>query len=176
MTDQTLDQVIVRSLQEGVLTIECNGVISGANPAALRILGSTYEEVEGHTADCLGLDTVANSAFLEVFHSLVTDGVITPHMEVELTPHDGRKIQLSISSAALDIAECVPGMESYVVLFRDITAFKNLEIAKRKAADHLSHELKTPLAILKASLERLLELTESNPKASKLIKRAERNL
>ncbi len=176
MTDQTLDQVIVRSLQEGVLTIECNGVISGANPAALRILGSTYEEVVGHTADCLGLDTVANSGFLEVFHSLVTDGVITPHMEVELTPHDGRKIQLSISSAALDIAECVPGMESYVVLFRDITAFKNLEIAKRKAADHLSHELKTPLAILKASLERLLELTESNPKASKLIKRAERNL
>ena len=176
MTDQTLDQIIVRSLQEGVLTIECKGVISGANPAALRILGLTHEEIVGHTIGCVGLDTVTNMAFLEVFHSLITDGIVTPHREVELTLHDGRKIQLSISSAALDIVECVPGMENYVVLFRDITAFKNLEIAKRKAADHLSHELKTPLAILKASLERFFELSESNPQASKLIKRAERNL
>lgn len=176
MKDQTLDQVIVRSLQEGVLTIECNGVISGANPAALRILNLTCEEIVGHTIGRVGLDTVPNREFLEVFQSLVTNGIVTPHRELEFTAHDGRKIQLSISSAALDVTECVPGMESYVVLFRDITAFKNLETAKRKAADHLSHELKTPLAIVKASLERLLEFSESNPKASNLIKRTERNL
>ncbi|MGC8602642.1 MAG: sensor histidine kinase, partial [Desulfomonilaceae bacterium] len=40
----------------------------------------------------------------------------------------------------------------------------------------LSHELKTPLSILKATIKSLWELCESNSKAYKLIERAERNL
>ena len=176
MTDQSLEQIIIRSLQEGVITIECNGVVSGVNPAAVRILGLNNKTIVGGQVDGVAPKTVGNKPFLDIFHSLVTEGAVTPHKEVELTRHDGRKIQVSASSAALDITECVPGMESYVVLFRDITAFKNLEIAKRKAADHLSHELKTPLSILKASLDNLLPLYKLNSKEYRLVERAERNL
>ena len=40
---------------------------------------------------------------------------------------------------------------------RDITAFKSIERARRRAVHHLSHELKTPLAIMKASVKNLAD-------------------
>ncbi len=176
MADETLEQIIIRSLQEGVVTIECNGLISTINPSAVRILDRNQELIVGKNFDSLAPDVVTNNAFFEVFSALMNRGEITLHREVDLVRHDGRKIQLSISSAALDISECIQGMENYVILFRDITAFKNLETAKRKAMDHLSHELKTPLSILKASIESLSKLCESNSRVHSLLNRVDRNL
>jgi len=40
---------------------------------------------------------------------------------------------------------------------RDITAFKSIEQARRLAVHHLSHELKTPLSIIKASVRNLAD-------------------
>lgn len=51
---------------------------------------------------------------------------------------------------------------------RDITAFKSMERARRLAVHHLSHELKTPLAIIKGSVKDL-EL-EDVPAAAKALK------
>jgi PAS domain S-box-containing protein len=38
---------------------------------------------------------------------------------------------------------------------RDVTAFKSMERARKRAVHHLSHELKTPLAVMKGSLKNL---------------------
>lgn len=176
MNDETLEQIIIRSLQEGVITIECNGVVSGINPAALRILGLNRDALLGFSVEDTLPKRNANSAFLDIFRNLIDKDEVTFLKEVELIRSDGQKIGLSVSSAVLDVTECAPGMESYVVVFRDITAFKNLERAKRKAADHLSHELKTPLSILKACLQSLSEIYGIDPKAHRILERGERNL
>lgn len=176
LTDETLEQIIIRSLQEGVITIECNGLISGANPAALRMLGVASESVLGFSFDTTVPSSPINKPFLDIFQDLVSDGAITPFREIDLVRFDGARIQLSVSSAALDITECIPGTESYVVVFRDITAIKGLEMAKRKAADHLAHELKTPLSIIKACFQGLTPICGADHKAKLMIDRGERNL
>ena len=176
MTDETLEQIIIRSLQEGVITIECNGLISGANPAALRILGVASESVPGFSFDTTVPPSTINRPFLDIFQDLVSDGSITPFREIDLVRFDGARIEVSVSSAALDITECIPGTESYVVVFRDITAIKGLEMAKRKAADHLAHELKTPLSIIKACFQGLTPICGADHKAKLMIDRGERNL
>jgi two-component system phosphate regulon sensor histidine kinase PhoR len=67
-------------------------------------------------------------------------------------------------------------VESVVVVFRDISAFKSIERARRKAVDHLSHELKTPLSIVKASVGLLVNNHPSREKSLKIFERIERNL
>ena len=85
----------------------------------------------------------------------VYHGLPTTHDEVPFKRSDGQIIDLSVATSFLEIDECRPGFETVVAVFRDITAFKNLERIRRRAVDHLSHELKTPLSIIAASVEML---------------------
>ena len=85
-------------------------------------------------------------------------------------------MDLSVSSAFLEIDACEPALQSVVVVFRDITAFKSLERVKRRAVNHLSHELKTPLAIVEASIGSLIGKDLPPDQSLKRLRRAQRNL
>ncbi len=176
MNIETLETIIIRSMQEGIVIIECNGVVSALNPAACRILGLHPASIKGLPVQKLCDHDDNNGDFVSIFNDLINDGKVTAHRDIQFIRHDGQLIELYVSSAALDIQECVQGMESYVVVFRDITAFKNLEKAKLKAVDHLSHELKTPLSILRACFTALMDLCVMDQKAMKIVARGERNV
>jgi PAS domain S-box-containing protein len=176
MNIETLETIIIRSMQEGVVIIECSGVVSALNPSACRILGLHPALIKGSPFQKLCHNSDNNAEFIEIFDDLINNGKVTPHREIQFIRQDGQAIELFVSSAALDIQECVEGMESYVVVFRDITAFKNLEKAKLKAVNHISHELKTPLSILRACFTALLDLCSVNQKAIKIVDRGYRNV
>jgi PAS domain S-box-containing protein len=59
---------------------------------------------------------------------------------------------------------------------RDITAFKAIERARRLAVHHLSHELKTPLAIIKGSVKDLADEQTSVKLKERKIERIKRSL
>jgi len=59
---------------------------------------------------------------------------------------------------------------------RDITAFKSLERARRLAVHHLSHELKTPLTIIKASVKDLESETLAPEMRARKMERIQRGL
>ena len=59
---------------------------------------------------------------------------------------------------------------------RDITAFKSIERARRLAVHHLSHELKTPLAIIKASVKDLADEETSARIKTRKIERIRRSV
>ncbi len=59
---------------------------------------------------------------------------------------------------------------------RDITAFKSMERARRLAVHHLSHELKTPLAIIKGSVKDLERDDVPAPAKASKVERIRRSL
>ncbi len=175
MTDE-IEKIILRSMNEGVLTLECTGDIYTVNPAALRILGYREEELKGKKFADVFLKDSANDQFTDLFVNAVYHGLPTTLDEVPFKRSDGQTIDLSVATSFLDVDECRPGFETVVAVFRDITAFKNLERIRRRAVDHLAHELKTPLSIIAATVELLKNREKSETSRQKNFARIERNL
>jgi len=170
-----IEKIILRSLKEGVITVECSGKIHTVNPAALQILGLAEENVKG--LDCRNVfHDAQNAAFNDLLVKLVRRGSETLHEETRYTRPDGQVVDLAVAASLLAVDECIPGLESMVVVFRDITPFKSLERVRRLAVDHLAHELKTPLAVIRASLEILSKHNSLDGKSTKDVQRMMRNL
>ena len=170
----TIERTILNSMSEGVITVECDGTINTVNPSALRILGLEESELVGQPLDKV-FDS-ANNPLREVFDRVVQNGVHALHEEITYNRSDGQQIDLAVATSLLDFDACTPGLQSVVIVFRDVTAFKSIERARRKAADHLSHELRTPLSIIKASVVMLQRLSQPSAKFNKVADRIHRNL
>jgi len=59
---------------------------------------------------------------------------------------------------------------------RDVTAFKSMDQARRRAVHHLSHELKTPLAVIKGSVKHLSAPDATEESRQTNLERIRRNL
>ncbi len=174
--EDPIERIILRSMNEGVITLECNGRIHTVNPAALRILGLTKEAAKGRDfQQAFGHDP-ENEEFTSIFREAIEANSVRERKETRFKRRDGQTVDLSVSSAFLEIDACEPELQSVVVVFHDITAFKSLERVKRRAVNHLSHELKTPLAIVEASIASLVGKDLSPEQSLKRLKRAQRNL
>ena len=177
MSDQTeaIEKTIIRSMNEGVITLECNGAIYSMNPSAERILQIQEEPVKGRSYEEVFFQP-ENHDFSLIMHDLIRNGRPTLNREIVYLRNDGQKVDLSVAGAFLEVDECTPGTQNAMVVFRDVTAFKSLERVKRKAVDHLSHELKTPLAIIAASVEQLGREDLPKQKREGNLTRVKRNL
>ncbi len=171
-----VEKIILRSMNEGVITLECNGNIFTTNPAATRILGLGEADVKGKNFREILTKDIDNTSFTAFFEKVVNGGSHSLHEELTFQRSDGQKVDLSIAGSFLEFDQCQPGMQSVVVVFRDITAFKSLERAKMRAMNHLSHEIKTPLAIIQASVELLMRRDQFSESSLKSIERIRRNL
>ncbi|HTY22213.1 MAG TPA: PAS domain S-box protein [Desulfomonilaceae bacterium] len=171
-----IERMILRSMNEGVITLECNGSIHLINPAAERILGYGESELKGNNFETALSQDPENQEFKEIIRQAIQNNYQTERKDVRFRRTDGQTIDLSVTSSSLQIDECLPAIENVVVVFRDITAFKSLERMKRRAINHLSHELRTPLAIIQASLERLNKANLDPQKHLQVLERIQRNL
>lgn len=171
-----IEKIILNSMNEGVITIDCDGKIFTVNPSAFRMLGLGADAIVGRRFDDVFSDSQGNQALIELFSRVVHEGRHTLHEEIQYRRKDGQRMDLAVASSRLDFDACVPGLQTVAMVFRDITAFKSIERSRRKAVDHLSHELKTPLAIVKASVEMLAQRGLSQENSVRILDRIDRNL
>ena len=151
-----IERIILRSMHEGVITLECNGNIHMINQSALRILGLEEAELIGQPFDEVFSQEPHNEDFKHIFTRVIHHREPTIRQEVRFKRPDGQFIDLSMATSFLEVDQCVPFLQDAVAVFRDITPLKSLERVRRRAVDHLSHELKTPLSIINASVEGLM--------------------
>ncbi len=161
---RALSRDIVESMPSGVFTSDLNGGIITFNDSAQRITGRTSTEVIGKTPE-------------NIFPFLKDVNIRESRKRTEgEIQSKGRIIHIGIRFSTLKNSAGAP--TGIIGIFQDLTEFKAMEaeIEKKKKwafigelSALIAHELRTPLASLKSSVEMLRERKVSGQQADHLM-------
>ena len=152
-----LAQDLLQSMQEGIAMLDADGQVTFFNRSAGRITGWGMQEALGHPIEEILHPAVGRGQFLE---QLASTGRM-PFMNI--VNRAGEEITLSVTSAALLSPASLPSKT--VLVFRDVTELDAAQRLRSYFLANISHEFRTPLSALKASVELLLEEIEDLSKA-----------
>lgn len=138
--EKTRAEAVINSLREASIGIDKNDTILFANDQALQLLGM-------QARDLVSKSVPEVSRKNDLFRYLVEEKGSVPFKIVV----DNRENYFT--KETIDISQ--EGTSSKVIILRNITSFKELDVAKTNFIATISHELKTPLASSDISLKLL---------------------
>lgn len=138
--EKTRAEAVINSLKDASIGIDKSGQVLFANSQALQMLGLAAKDIVGVSAS-----EVAKRN--DLFRFLLEEQNATPFKVVL----DNR--ENFFTKESIDIGD--PADQSRVIVLKNITSFKELDVAKTNFIATVSHELKTPLAVSDFSLKLL---------------------
>ena len=129
--EKTRAEAVINSLQDASIGIDKNDVVLFSNNKALQLLGI-------QSKDMVGLKAGEVSKRNDLFRFLLDEKGTVPFKIVV----DNRENYFV--KEVMDIDQ--GGSNSRVIVLKNITSFKELDVAKTNFIATISHELKTPLA------------------------------
>ncbi|MEJ2728199.1 MAG: PAS domain S-box protein [Deltaproteobacteria bacterium] len=168
---KSISSVIIESMSDGLIVLDFHGQITHMNPAASELLGIKMEEIKDKTYFQLFMDEPGNDAFNDLILDGIQKGETRLYGEVPFRTRDGRCFDFAVTTSFLRAESNEEDKKGIVVVFKNITEFKELERARERVLNHLAHELRTPLSITLASLKRIRSSHNEKP-----LERIRRNL
>jgi signal transduction histidine kinase len=135
--ERSRTEALIASMVEGVLACDASGAVLSANPAARRLLA-------------IDPDRPVPPA-RELFRPRAASDAVEVTMAGGTV--DGREVEIGERQILLS-GRALPGGGAVFVL-HDITALKRLETVRRDFVANVSHELKTPLTVVRGYAETL---------------------
>jgi two-component system phosphate regulon sensor histidine kinase PhoR len=135
---------ILQTMAEGVMLVDEDGMVEFANPAALKLLGP-----EGKYRPGARLITLNNSYDLNQISMLPARSGMSDMAELEI-----RASQSFVQVIASPVDDR-DGRRKSVVILTDISALRQTETTRREFVSNASHELRTPIAAIRAAAETL---------------------
>ncbi len=148
--DKQRMDALLDSAADGILILSPSHVITRANPAFARMLGQSLEEIIGENHDeVIKLTVHEDMSTLE--QAEAGGWPLTPnatlYVEGDLRRSSGVPLPVGITYAPL-ISEG-GNLLNIIATVRDITRFREAEELKSTFISVISHELKTPVALIK---------------------------
>lgn len=172
---------ILETMAEGVGIIDRNGQLTYANPMAQKILGLKQEEILQRTFydsnwQNLRVDGTPLPREEHPMYITMVTGEPVYDYEVAVQPPQGERFYISINAAPIqdDKGNIIAGIGT----FMDVTNRRKLTQQKDEFISVASHELRTPITSLKASLQLLNKMKDepSSGMLPKLITQANKSL
>jgi two-component system sensor histidine kinase PilS (NtrC family) len=177
-----LNQVIVSSIQSGLMTTDAEGRILYVNQFGESILGRSQAALRGSA-----VRTVLQSPLLGPLELGVRAASrALARLEISYRHPDGRPLDLGVSVTPLATQEGSPG--GYLVVFQDLTEIRRLEEEVRtkeklaavgEMAALLAHEIRNPLGSIRGSAQVLMgepEIGEEQGRLLSIISRESKRL
>ena len=141
---------LIQSIVEGVLTVDTKGTVGFISRGAERLTGWTSEEAIGLSLDLVLRPVVPDS--LAWIGSLPAEG---SKRQVSVFNLAGREVSLAVTAAPLNPPGSGEGQTAIVL--RDVTEEEAVRGLRSYFLANISHEFKTPLSALTASIELLMD-------------------
>ena len=140
---------LLESVVEGIVTLDRHGCITFFSHGAERITDWRRDQVVGHPCDQVFQPLEAGSAFIDL--------IPTPgrRRKIPVKMRDGRQAVLSVTGAQLLPPES--GDARVALVFRDVSEEEAVHRFMGHFLANVSHEFRTPLSALAASVELLLD-------------------
>lgn len=140
-------EAVINSLKDASIGINPKGKVLFANAQALNLLGLAKQEIVDRSADAVASQN-------DLFNYLLHNDSNTPFKIV---------VDNKENYYLKEIVEVTQGDSSNkVIILKNITSFKEIDVAKTNFIATVSHELKTPLASSDFSLKLLEDLRIGN--------------
>jgi PAS domain S-box-containing protein len=152
LREKAWSETLIQSVVEGIVTLDPAGRITTFSPGAERLTGWRAAEVTGHAAAHV-FRTPDGTAFLE---RLPPPG---GRRAVQVMDRAGRAMTLSITDARFRLPS--NGGERLALVMRDVSDDEAVRQLRSYFLANISHEFRTPLSAIHASVELLLEDLES---------------
>ncbi|MDP1852629.1 MAG: ATP-binding protein [Candidatus Omnitrophota bacterium] len=151
--EKTKLEAILLSLTEGLITLDSEKKITSFNPAMELMSGFLAKDVLGR--ECCQVFSGSLCENVCYFEKLLSSGSNTLEAEFILSPSPNAKIPvLSSLSLLKDNDSRVTGA---VWVFKDISKIRAIEKMRADFVSMVTHELKAPLSIIKASVNNVLD-------------------
>ncbi len=144
-------ETLINNMHDPIIGLDVEGVILFVNNEAIKIIGLKKEEVIGQLTSTLALKN-------DLLKSLIINDLQSTKAHAMKIYADGKEsyfdkeivnitIQPTAEEKTIDIGN--------VIILRNVTHFKEIDFAKTNFIATVSHELKTPIAAIKMSLQLL---------------------
>lgn len=145
-------ETLINNMHDPIIGLDNQGIVLFVNDEALKIIGMKLEDVIGKSASDLAL---SNDLIRSLIFKEENDNSKKQPLKIfangKESYFDKEKINITITPTGeekeINIGD--------VIILRNITSFKELDFAKTNFIATVSHELKTPIASIKLSLQLL---------------------
>ena len=159
LAEKQKSEAVIKNIDDGVILIDSNSIVTAMNPAAADALDVSINRVVGTHA----LEVIKNEKLYEIIKRTIETGT-APEIDednriVTLGEEDKRKTFQFLITPITTKRNALVGV---VFQLRDITHFKELDRLKSEFIMTASHELKTPLTSMEMSIGLLKENAADN--------------
>lgn len=146
-------ETLINNMHDPIIGLDNEGIILFVNDEALKIIGMKSEDVIGKSASTLALSN-------DLIRSLILKELATDSQKRQPMKIFAHGKESYFDKETINITITPTGEEKEinigdVIILRNITLFKELDFAKTNFIATVSHELKTPIASIKLSLQLL---------------------
>lgn len=175
---QSLLDHVLNHVDDCIIIINKQGMVSRANPAGLAMFGYSADEVIGHNISMLMPEPYRSrhDSYLRRESGAKRPDLFGRPLDLQGQRKSGEVFEISLTISALPDGQFDQGAD-YVGIIRDISARKRSERLREELLSVISHELRTPITAISASLDLLADtrLSDLREDSRELLTMAQRN-